>query len=525
MSLAIIGAGACGLVGLKEALSHGLKPVCFEIDCDIGGLWNIDKKNYSSSVYNSTIINTSKEMMCFSDFPMPRDFPAYCPHHKVLEYFRFYCENFGLREYIAFKHRVELVEKSDDYEQTGDWKLTITNLKQQRTYVELFNFVLVCNGHHGVPHIPHISGRNLFKGKCIHSQDYFKNDNYVGKSVVIIGVGNSGCDMAVDMSRVCKKVYLVTRKGAWIFPRLHNGSLPFDMQLNRFIRSVMPRYLSKLYIRSLIYKLADLDIYGLTPDHDVLTSHPTVNDDLIGRIAVGSIVVKPNIRSITETGVQFIDNTSVDADVIAYCTGYSIGFPFLASGIINTLDNNVELYKYVFPPHLKGSLAILGCVQPLGAINPIAELQARWVMMIFNKVLKLPTQPLMEKDIKMKREKMSRAFTKSRRHTIQVDYQNYSDEISNLFDAKPRFLQLLFEDPRLFMHVLFGPLTPSQYRLFGPQRWPQARNSILNCWKNTKSPTQTRVLTPKPYFLFLSHFGLFIIIGFFITYLVYICFT
>ena len=168
--------------------------------------------------------------------------------------------------------------------------------------------------------------------------------------------------MAVDLSRVCKQVYLVTRKGAWIFPRLHEGSLPFDMVFNRFMRTVVPRYIAKMYIRSLIYNHADLDIYGLTPNHDVLSSHPTVNHDLIGRIAVGSIVVKPSIISISETGVQFMDGTSVDVDVIAYCTGFSIGFQFLAPGIINVLDNHVDLYKYVFPPHLKGTLAVLGCI-------------------------------------------------------------------------------------------------------------------------------------------------------------------
>ena len=156
MSVTIIGTGACGLVGLKEALAHGLKPKCFEIDTVIGGLWNINKNNYSSSVYNTSIINTSKEMMCFSDFTMPKEFPAYCPHHKVLAYYRLYCEKFVLREFIAFEHRVELVEKSDDYDETGDWKLTITELKQERTYTEI-NFVLICNGHHGVPYIPHIS--------------------------------------------------------------------------------------------------------------------------------------------------------------------------------------------------------------------------------------------------------------------------------------------------------------------------------------------------------------------------------
>lgn len=521
MSVAIIGAGACGLVALKEAIFHGLKPVCFEIDADIGGLWNTNTKNHSS-VYDSTVINTSKEMMCFSDFPMPKEFPAYCPHHKVLEYFHLYCNNFGLREYITFEHRVDLIEKHDDFEETSNWKLTITDLMKNKTYVEIFNFVLVCNGHHSDSYIPHIPGHDLFKGEFLHSRDYFLNNNYVDKTVIVIGVGNSGCDMAVDLSRVCKQVYLVTGKGVWVLPRLHGGSLPFDMLFSRFIRSAIPRNVSKIYLRSLIYNRTNLDMYGLTPNHDVLSCHPTVNDDLIGRIAVGSIIVKPSLKSITETGAVFMDGTSVNADVIAYCTGFTIGFPFLAPGIVNVLDNDVDLYKYMFPPHLKGTLAVLGCIQPLGAINPVAELQARWAMKIFKKEKSLPTQQLMVRDINAKKEIMGMIFVKSRRHTIQVDYVRYCDEIANLIDVRPKFVELLFKDPRLFISVIFGPTTPPQYRLRGTHSWFGARNAILHCWKNTKYPTETRILSSKPNFFFLSHFGFLVIFSLLISYIVFL---
>eukprot|EP00800_Vazella_pourtalesii_P023659 TRINITY_DN96_c2_g1_i1.p1 TRINITY_DN96_c2_g1~~TRINITY_DN96_c2_g1_i1.p1 ORF type:complete len:364 (-),score=5.02 TRINITY_DN96_c2_g1_i1:33-1025(-) len=328
--------------------------------------------------------------------------------------------------------------------------------------------------------------------------------------------------MAVDLSRVCKQVYLVTGKGVWVLPRLHGGSLPFDMLFSRFIRSAIPRNVSKIYLRSLIYNRTNLDMYGLTPNHDVLSCHPTVNDDLIGRIAVGSIIVKPSLKSITETGAVFMDGTSVNADVIAYCTGFTIGFPFLAPGIVNVLDNDVDLYKYMFPPHLKGTLAVLGCIQPLGAINPVAELQARWAMKIFKKEKSLPTQQLMVRDINAKKEIMGMIFVKSRRHTIQVDYVRYCDEIANLIDVRPKFVELLFKDPRLFISVIFGPTTPPQYRLRGTHSWFGARNVILHCWKNTKYPTETRILSSKPNFFFLSHFGFLVIFSLLISYIVFL---
>ena len=519
MSVAILGGGSSGLVAIKESLEHGLKPKCFEIDPQIGGLWNINKQNYSSSVYHTTIINTSKEMMCFSDFPIPKEFPSYCPHNKVLEYFHLYCDHFGLREHIAFETRVDLVEKSDDFEETGNWKLTITDLKQNTTYVETFNFVLLCNGHHGDPYIPHFPGQHLFKGESIHSREYFKNDSYAGKNVVVVGVGNSGCDMAVDLSRVCKQVYLVTRKGAWIFPRLHDGALPFDMLLNRVKSIVVPRILVKMVMRNIIYSHANLDLYGLTPNYDVLSSHPTVNDDVVGRIAVGSIQVKPNIKCITETGVEFVNGTSVEADVIAYCTGFSIGFPFLAPGIVNVSENKVDLYKYVFPPHLKGTLAVLGCIQPLGAIFPISELQVRWALMVFKKQVSLPSQAAMDRDIENKLRAMEVRYNTSRRHTIQVDFSVYCDEIADLIGAKPKFLNIFLTDPKLCYQLFFGPTNPPQYRLNGPCAWSGARERVMNAWENAMYPTQTRKLSKKPFFPFLHHLAIFLFIGVLCAYL------
>ena len=518
MSVAILGAGACGLVAIKEVLEDGLSPKCFEIDSDLGGLWNVNRSSSSSSVYYSTVINTSKEMMCFSDFPMPKDFPSYCPHDKVLEYFRLYCDHFNLRNYIAFETRIDLIEKSDDFEETGSWKLTITDLKSKKVNVEIFDFVLICNGHHGDKNVPHINGQDLYKGLTLHSMEYFKPDGFEGKSVVVVGSGNSGCDMAVDLSRNSKQVYLVTRNGAWVLPRLTSQSYPSDMTLSRFINTYIPSVLKRSYIRSLVYSRANLDSYGMTPNHDIFSSHPCVNDELIGRIAVGRIKVKPNIQSITETGVVFVDGSEVQADAIAYCTGFSISYPFLAPGIIKVEDNQVDLYKYVFPPHLKGTLAVIGCVQPWGAINPIAELQLRWAMKVFKKELHLPSKSEMSRDISLKRRLMSQRYTNSRRHTVQVDYQQYCDEIAGMIGAKPNIVDLFLQDPKLWLQVLFGPITSYQFRLCGPHTWPGARDAILSSWKNTLFPSQTRILKPKPSFILVHHIILLFVVVFLAVY-------
>lgn len=105
--IAVIGSGASGLTCIKCCLEEGLEPVCFERSDDIGGLWRYQEnpEEGRASIYKSVIINTSKEMMCFSDYPIPDHYPNFMHNSQVLEYFRMYAKEFGLLKYIQFKVR------------------------------------------------------------------------------------------------------------------------------------------------------------------------------------------------------------------------------------------------------------------------------------------------------------------------------------------------------------------------------------------------------------------------------------
>jgi len=162
--------------------------------------------------------------------------------------------------------------------------------------------------------------------------------------------------------------------------------------------------------------------FGLQPEYPPGTQHPTVNDDLPNRILNGTIIVKPNVDHFTESGVVFVDGTNVDQlDAVIFCTGYNIEFPFLDKSIIHVENNEVRLYKYMFPPDLtKPTLAVIGCLQPLGAINSLSDLQCRWATRVFKEICKLPSKGQMMKDINEKKEAMAKRYYASRRHTIQV---------------------------------------------------------------------------------------------------------
>ena len=148
---------------------------------------------------------------------------------------------------------------------------------------------------------------------------------------------------------------------------------------------MLPPWMTDKYARGQINKTLDHEAYRLKPDYGVLQQHPMVNDDIANRIIVGSVVIKPDIEEFTENGVRFTDGTFEDnIDVVFLATGYVFGFPFLDKDITEVKNNQVTLYKYVFPPDLEhNTLGIIGCIQPLGAIMPIAELQCRLAARVF----------------------------------------------------------------------------------------------------------------------------------------------
>uniref|UniRef100_A0A8C4V1A0 Flavin-containing monooxygenase n=1 Tax=Falco tinnunculus TaxID=100819 RepID=A0A8C4V1A0_FALTI len=387
--VAIIGGGSSGLCAIKACLQEGLEPVCFERTGDIGGLWRFEEhpEEGRASIYRSVIINTSKEMMCFSDFPIPDDFPNYMHNSKIMEYFRMYARHFDLLRHIRFRTSVCRVSKRPDFTTTGQWDVVTERDGKQEAAV--FDAVLVCTGHHTEAHLPlnTFPGIEKFKGFYLHSRDYKDAWAFTDKRVIVIGIGNSGSDLAVEISHTAKQVFLSTRRGAWILNRVGDQGYPIDV----IFTTRMKAFLKKLLSPSIVCHLAENQLnarfdhshYGLKPKHRIFDQHPTINDDLPNRIISGRVQVKPNIKEFTETSAIFEDDTREDIDAVVFATGYSFSFPFL-EGCVKVVENQIPLYKFMFPPDLeKPTLAFIGLIQPLGAIMPISELQCRWATRVF----------------------------------------------------------------------------------------------------------------------------------------------
>ncbi|XP_044156929.1 dimethylaniline monooxygenase [N-oxide-forming] 2-like isoform X1 [Bufo gargarizans] len=503
MKVAVIGAGVSGLTSIKCCLEEGLAPTCFERSDDIGGLWRFSDniEDGRGSIYQSVVSNTSKELMCYSDFPFPENYPNFIHNSKMLEYHRKYAEHFNLLKYIQFKTVVISVKKCKDFESSGQWYVTTEKNGKQETTI--FDAVMVCSGHHTDPYYPLESypGIKLFKGKYFHSREYKNSDDYKGKRIVIVGMGNSAADIAVELSRTASQVFLSTRRGAWVISRVFDHGYPwdicFDTRFETFKRnSLLPMSIVSSLTEKKMNEWFCHANYGLQPVDRTQFKEPLLNDELPSRITCGFVLIKPSVSDFTETGIKFNDGSiEENIDVVIFATGYSFYFPFLDESVIKMEKNTVALYKHIVPPTLeKPTLGIIGLIQPLGPIMPTSELQARWLTRVFKGLCPYPPLTVVMDDIRKKHNSFIKRFGTTRENRLQVDYVEYVDELASDIGVKPNIFSLFLSDPLLAMALFFGPCTPTHFRLVGPGNWSLAREMILTTWDRIIKPTKTRVV-------------------------------
>ncbi|XP_069088086.1 dimethylaniline monooxygenase [N-oxide-forming] 2-like isoform X1 [Pleurodeles waltl] len=498
-TVAVIGAGVSGLASLKCCLDEGLEATCFERGDDIGGLWKFMEhvEDGRASIYKSVVTNTSKEMSCFSDFPMPERFPNFLPNYKLMDYFQMYAKHFDLLKRIQFKTVVCSVRKRADFATTGQWDIVTEKDGKQETTV--FDAVMVCIGHHVEPYLPLDSfpGIEKFKGQYFHSREYKFPDGFKGKRVVIVGMGNSGADLAVELSHTADKVFLSTRRGSWVMSRVYDRGYPWDMVFNtrfkNWFRNSLPTSIAIWMTNRKMNSWFDHANYGLHPEDSSQWKEPLFNDELPSRITCGYVVTKPNVVQFTETSARFDDGTvEEDIDVVIFATGYTYSCPLLEDCGISNLDVN-SLYRKTFLPNLeKTTLAVIGLIQPLGAIMPTTEMQARWVTRVLKGLCKLPPLEKIMEDIAKKKKTLVERFGTRRQNSLQLDQIEYFDELATEIGAKPNIPFLFLTDPLLALELFFGSCTPFQYRLVGPGKWPGARHAILTQWDRIVLATRNR---------------------------------
>jgi hypothetical protein len=410
--VAVIGAGCSGIAAIKNLLQEGItEVVCFEQNSRIGGNWVYNPEPSHSSVSENTHIISSKKLSQFTDFPMPDHYPEYPSHELVLAYFDSYANHFGILPYIRFNTKVSRIKEAGD----GKWVVY-----PESSDPELFDFLLVCNGHHSVPSHPDLPGE--FDGVYLHSHEFKNNRPFEGKHVLVIGAGNSACDCAVECSRVSSKVSISIRRPHYIVPKFIMGK-PTDV-FNESAHWLPAPILNPLRKLALKIQIGSYESYGLDePDFPITYDHPTVNSELLYQLRHGRVERRKGVASISGKTVCFEDGLCEEYDVIIAATGYKIATPFFDKELLDYSEaDRIELYLRMFHPELS-TLVFIGLVQPQGAIWPLSDLQSKLVSKYIAGSWKLPsnTKELARKEA----DKIFRSFMKRKRHTIEVDFHQF----------------------------------------------------------------------------------------------------
>jgi len=421
----IIGAGSSGIAACQVLNARGIDFDCFEKGSEVGGNWRYENDNGMSSAYRTLHINTSRGLMAYKTYPMPDDYPDYPNHFQIARYFDDYVDHFGLRPSIHFRTEVKKVDPVD-----GEWDVTVEGADGEQE-TNRYRAVIVANGHHWDARWPEpaFPGADEFAGEQIHVHNYREPEVLRGKRVLVLGIGNSATDIAVESSRIAEKTFLAMRRGAYVMPKYLNGK-PTDEAGSRLL-TMMPLPVQRFVLaRMLGLTAGDMTAYGLPqPDHKLLEAHPTVSAELLSRLGHGDLAVKPNIERFPGgRTVRFADGSEEEIDLVVYCTGYKISFPFFDSSLVSAGDNRLPLYRRVVSVAHPG-LYFIGFIQPLGAIMPLAEAQAEWVADLLSGRGQLPAPTEMREAIADEERKMKKRYIASKRHTIQVDFHPYLRQI------------------------------------------------------------------------------------------------
>ena len=414
----IIGAGPSGIAAAKNILDQGFENITiYDRGSEVGGNWVFDADSGHSSVFETTHIISSRQYSEYADYPMPPNFPDYPGHRHLAAYFQDYARYFGLYGFIEFRTLVESCEKTSG----GNWRVT-TRQGRKRTS-RIFDYLVVCNGHHWKPRYPSYPGR--FTGKFIHSHDFKRAKPFAGKRVLVIGAGNSACDVAVETSRVSESTDISMRRGYWIVPKFLFG-VPADHLHNRSERLLgFVPYRWRIRMLQWLLKLMNGPNrkYGMQePDHMLTETHPTLNSELLYFVRHGEITVRPDVERFEGRTVVFNDGSQRTYDAIVCCTGFEISHPFFTPDLIDYSSGPVPLYLRMFPAE-HDNLAYVGLFQTLGCIWPAAELQAKILARRMAGLWNPP--PDLAAEIQKEVQHPDVVQLDTPRHTITVDYPRF----------------------------------------------------------------------------------------------------
>ncbi|MGF1459282.1 MAG: flavin-containing monooxygenase [Leptolyngbyaceae cyanobacterium] len=345
----IIGAGFVGL-GMAQALKAvGIPYDQVDASDNIGGNWY-------HGVYHTAHIISSKRVTEFTQFPMPASYPDFPSAQQILAYLRAFAAHFELRDHIRLRCPV-----TDVRPVVGDlWEVTFETGEQH-----IYKGVILCNGHHWCKRFPEFEGH--FDGPIWHSKDYRHPDQLRDQRVLVIGGGNSACDIAAEAARVGKKSILSLRESVWFIPKSFAG-----VPIANLAQPWTPEWMQRLMVYAIIrLSFGSHASYGLPqPNHRIFEKHPTLNNEVPYYLQHGRITPKPAVQRLAQRQVHFVDDSIETVDMIICATGYHLAYPFLPPELQRVQGAIVQCYGGSFLADYKG-LYFVGWGQARGGVGSL----------------------------------------------------------------------------------------------------------------------------------------------------------
>ena len=421
---AIIGAGCSGITTAKRLAEYGIDYDQFDMSDDVGGNWYYDNPNGRSACYSSLHIDTSTTRLQFEDFPAPADYPDFPSHFLIHDYFRDYTEHFGLREKIEFDTAVTRAARRAD----GGWTLTLST-GQTRDYTDL----IVASGHHWDPRLPDYPGH--FDGVLMHSHEYktpFEPVDMRGKTVIVVGMGNSALDIAGELSPnwLAKRLYVSARRGVWVLLKYRNGVAADKVMTPPEVPKAEGLKMARAIIKE---QLGSMSNYGLPePDHEPLAAHPSVSADFLTKAGSGDIHFLPEISRLDGRTVHLVDGETVEADVIVCATGYNMRFEFFDDAEVELhpdAEHRYPLFKRIIKPGVD-HLFFAGLAQSSPTIVNLAEQQSKLIAKMLAGEYLPPSAEEQVAIMQADEAAHLEQYYAAARHTIQIDFGRYCVDLN-----------------------------------------------------------------------------------------------
>lgn len=417
----IVGSGPSGLAAAKNFQQLGIPYDCLERETDIGGLWN--PASSTSTTYSTTTMVSSKRLSRFTDFPIPKAYPAYLSRLDAFAYLQSYADTFALRDSISLRTHVTNIAPWGDC-----WEVQIEGEETPRRY----KGVVVATGHHSTPNWPEYEGE--FTGEVLHSADYRAPDQLKGKRVLVVGGGISGCEIAGDGAGSARKISHSLRRGYYVLPKFIFGR-PSDVIIEHTEKWPIPRaWRIRFYEAVLSLIVGTQERYGLpTPEHKLFETHPLVDSNYLTHVAHNRIAIKPDVAHADGPWIHFNDGSREEIDLIVCATGYETRFPFMDEALLIEKDGSCDLFLNIFHPE-HDELFAMTLLQTGGGYWQLADYQAQLIAKVIQSSQTAPKRHAwFRRQVKRRNERSYRLVFEgaSPRHALEIDFFKYRKMLRN----------------------------------------------------------------------------------------------